>query len=131
MEMEKDQFLPYLDLKIIRNNNRLTFGIYTKETNTDCYIKNEGFNPVSHKHAIFNSLTFILVNIPLSTGEYNKEYKKIIEILEKNDYQKQIIDRKTDKFKKQRQLKSTTTLQTNQDQNKFHKFTYHPFFMHK
>ena len=72
-----------------------------------------------------------LCYIPLPTEEYNKEYKKIIEIAEKNGYQKQSIDRKIDKFKKQRQLKNTTTLQTNREQNKFHKFTYHPFFMHK
>ena len=32
--------------------------------NTDCYIKKEGFNSVSHKHAIFNSLTFRLINVP-------------------------------------------------------------------
>ena len=44
---------------------------------------------------------------------------------------KQIIYKKIDKFKTQRQLKNTTTLQTNKDKSKFHKFTYHPFFMHK
>ena len=51
--------------------------------------------------------------------------------MEKNDYQKQIVDNKIGKFKTQRQLKNTTTLKTNKDKSKFHKFTYHQFFMHK
>ena len=127
MDMEKDNMLPYLDLKLIRNNNSISFGIYRKDTNTDSYIKKEGFNPESHKQAIFNSLTFRLVNVPLSTEEYNK----IIEIAEKNGYRKQIIDKKIGKFKIQKQLKNTTTLQSEKEESKFHKFTYHPFFIHK
>ena len=39
MDMEKDNMLPYLDLKLIRNNNSISFGIYRKDTNTDSYIK--------------------------------------------------------------------------------------------
>ena len=89
------------------------------------YIKKEGFNPESHKQAIFNSLTFRLVNVPLSIEEYNK----IIEIAEKNGYRKQIIDKKIGKFKIQKQLRNTTTLKSDKEKNKFHIFTYHPFFM--
>ena len=88
-------------------------------------------NTMMDSHQLFNSLTFRLVNVPLSTEEYNKEYNKIIEIAEKNGYRKQIIDKKIGKFKIQKQLKNTTTLQPEKEESKFHKFTYHPFFMHK
>ena len=97
--MKKDYFLPYLGLKIITTSNVLTFGI---ETNTDSYIKREAFNPVSQKHAIFNSLTFKLVSVPLSNDEFNKEYKIIRYYWQKwlpktNDRQKKV------KFKKQQE----------------------------
>ena len=32
MEIEKSDYLPFLDLKIIKNNNKLEFGIFRKDT---------------------------------------------------------------------------------------------------
>ena len=42
--------------------------------------------------------TVLLVNVPLSKTEYNKEYEKISDIAEKNEYQKLIVDLKIAKF---------------------------------
>ena len=52
----------FLDLKI-----RIKFEIFRKVTQTDNYIKQKGFNPISHKHAIFYSLTYRLTNVPFNT----------------------------------------------------------------
>jgi hypothetical protein len=38
LETEIDGQLPFLDLKIKRNSDRLTFGIYRKPTHTENYI---------------------------------------------------------------------------------------------
>ena len=34
-----------LDLRIIRNSKKPTFGIYRKPMYTECYIKSNGYNP--------------------------------------------------------------------------------------
>ena len=44
LETEIDGQLPFLDLKITRNSNRLTFGIHRKPTHTECYINSNGYN---------------------------------------------------------------------------------------
>ena len=56
MEIENNNYLPFLDFKIMKNNKKLEFGIFRKDTNADNYIKANSYNPVTHKHAIFNSL---------------------------------------------------------------------------
>ena len=74
LETEIDGQLHFLDLKIKRNSNRLTFGIYRKPAHTESYINSNGYNPKSQKHAIFNSLVYRLLNTPL---EKNRVYQRI------------------------------------------------------
>jgi len=69
MEIEKSDYLPFLDLRIIKNNNKLEFRIFRKDTHSDNYIKANSYNPVTHKHAIINSLAYRLVNVPLNPVE--------------------------------------------------------------
>ena len=91
MEIEKSDYLPFLDLRIIKNNNKLEFGIFRKDTQSDNYIKANSYNPVTHKHAIINSLAYRLVNVPLYPVEYKKEYNCIIETAEKNGFKKTLV----------------------------------------
>ena len=65
METEIDGQLSFLDLKITRNSDRLTFVIYKKPTHTECYINSNGYNPKSQQNAVFNSLVYRLLNTPL------------------------------------------------------------------
>ena len=60
-------------------NNMLEFWIFRKYTHADNYIKANSDKPVTLKHAIINSLANILVNVPLNSVEYQKEYNCIIE----------------------------------------------------
>ena len=48
-------------------------------------LKANSCNPVTHKHAIINSLAYRLVNVPLNSAEYKKEYNCIIGTAEKMD----------------------------------------------
>ena len=66
MEIEKSDYLLFLDLRIIKNNNMLEFEIFRKDTHSDNYIKANSYNPVTHEHAIISSLAHRLVNVPLS-----------------------------------------------------------------
>ena len=52
--------------------------------------KANSYNPVTHKHAIINSLAYRLVNVPLNSVKYKKEYKSIIEIVEKKWIRKNV-----------------------------------------
>ena len=78
LETEIDGQLPFLDLKIKRNSDRLTFGIYRKPTHTENYINANGYNPKSQQHAVFNSLVYRLLNTPLEQTEYTREYEHIL-----------------------------------------------------
>lgn len=131
MEIEKDNHLPFLDLKIIKENNQLTFGIYHKPTHTDNYIKNDSYNPIAHKHAVLNSLTHRLVFTPLKEEEYNKEYKYIISTAINNGFSQQLVDKKIKKYKQQKQITESTQLEQIKDKPNFRKFTYHPKLHHK
>ena len=72
----------------MKNNKKLKFVIFKKDTYADNYIKVNSYNPVTHKHATINSLAFRLVNVPLNSGEYKKEYNCIIKTAEKNCFEK-------------------------------------------
>ena len=130
-EWEKDGILPFLDLKVIRNIDKLEFGIFRKETQTDNYIKAYSYNPRPHKHAIINSLTFRLTNIPLNKKEYNKEYEHILHTANKNGFGKELVEKKIKKFKHQKLKKEISTLNNLNEERKFKKFTFHPYVHHK
>jgi hypothetical protein len=49
METEKHNTLNYLDLTITNKNNKLTFAIYRKPTNTYLIIHNDSCHPHEHK----------------------------------------------------------------------------------
>ena len=102
MEIENNDYLPFLDLKIIKNNN-LEFGIFIKDTHADSYIKANSYDSVTHKHAIISILAYRLVNVPLNSAEYKKLYNCIIETAEKNGFEKTLVDKK---IKAQNRLKN-------------------------
>ena len=66
-----------VNLKIKRNSNRLTFGIYRKPTHIESYIDSNGYNPKSQQHAVFNSLYRLLIT-QLEQTEYTREYEHIL-----------------------------------------------------
>jgi Reverse transcriptase (RNA-dependent DNA polymerase)/GIY-YIG catalytic domain len=107
-ETEVDGILPFLDLEIIRNNNKIEFGIYKKPTSTKRYITSDSFCNTQHKHAAFNSMTYRLVNLPLKPEKFNSELKIINEIAELNGYDKIIVNTLVKKHKK-RAFKETIT----------------------
>ena len=71
-----DGQLPFMDLRIMRNSNKLTFGMYRKPTHIECYIKSNGYKPKSRQHAVFSSVVNRLLSAPLKQTECTKEYEQ-------------------------------------------------------
>ena len=111
-EMETDSHLPFLDVKVIRMNNHLEFGIYRKSTNTMRFITADSHHNGSHKKAAFHSLAHRLYNIPLPTNEFEKELKYIKEAARMNGYKDTFINRILDKHKRKQFIRAHTNLST-------------------
>lgn len=92
MEMEENQCLNYLDLKIKRNqDNSLSFGIFRKETHTGKYLDFSSKNPTSHKRSVAYSLFNRCKQICDSKEEKKKEDEFIWKQLKENNYPNQLI----------------------------------------
>ena len=76
------------------------------------HIKANSYNPVTHKHAIINSLAYRWVNVPLNSAVYKKQYNCIIETTEKNGSGKTLVDKKIKAQNRLKNIKNNTTLET-------------------
>ncbi len=110
MEKENDGFIPFLDLKIIRDTGNIKFDINRKATSTQQYIPINSSHPWSQKMASFNSMLHRLCTTPLDTEAYNRELKFIIQTAEINGYKKLTIEKLLKKHRKKQALRKLTTL---------------------
>ena len=109
-EEEVDGKLPFLDLLLSRNKNKIAFDIYRKSTTTDRFITSDSHHSYQHKLAAFRSLVHRLVNIPLSLTNFEKEKAKIIQIAQVNGYESKIINNLIRSTKRKKQLRDCTSL---------------------
>jgi hypothetical protein len=65
-EEETNGQLPFLDVLLIREGNRVVFDIYRKPTDAPLCIPYDSHHPMSHKLAAFESALFRMWAIPLS-----------------------------------------------------------------
>lgn len=72
-----------------------------------------------------------MVNLPLSKETYDEEYSQILKAAEKNGFRKKLVDKKIETFKKQKQIKTITTLASEKEKTIFKKFTFHPWATQK
>lgn len=56
VEKERDNILPFLDLMLTRNNEKIEISVYRKPTNTHRYIPANSHTSYQHKLAAFNSI---------------------------------------------------------------------------
>lgn len=94
MEMEIDNSINFLDLKIYKNlnNNNLEFGIYHKPTQTDITIPKFSNHCDTHKFAAFNSYIHRLTNTPITIKEFEIEENNIKQIAINNGFTEQDIN---------------------------------------
>ena len=92
LETEENKIINFLDIKIIRNENKLEFGVYRKPTQTDLVIPRESNHPMSYKLSAFRSMAHRLLTYNLSTQEFLKEKRIIRQIAYNNGYDLDVID---------------------------------------
>ena len=85
-EIEKDNVLPFLDIKVINKNSKLEFDIYRKPTFTSTLITSNSFHNYKHKMSAIHCMAHRMVSIPLDPTRYNAERNYIIEIGRINGY---------------------------------------------
>jgi len=92
MEVEENNVINFLDVKVIKAGNCLEFGIYRKPTQTDLVIPFQSNHPFQYKMAAFRSMVYRLLTYQLSSSEYDKEVKVIKHIAYVNGYDHTIVD---------------------------------------
>ena len=123
-KIEVHQQLNILDLTICRITDSLEYEIYRKPTSTDTVIASDSYQSYKVKMAAFHSLTHRILNIPLSTINYNSELDKIHSIATNNGYPPSMIDRMIHRKRKDVSLKSIYPIPSENPNNKCYKLTY-------
>ena len=111
-ELEINNSLPFLDIKVYRSLNSFTYEIYHKNTATDHVIPYDSNHPPSHKLSAFRSFFHRLFSIPLSELNFEKELNIIRNIALNNGFPLSVIDRL---FHRQQRRFITTKLTTLQN----------------
>jgi len=93
MELESDGCLPFLDICIKRNGNNLEFSVYRKPTNTDHVIHATSAHPIQYKMSTFSSFICLLLSVPMSHADYNRELSIVNHIAKENGYPLKIINK--------------------------------------
>lgn len=116
-EEEVDGKLNFLDLTVIRCNNKFEFDIFRKPTNTGRYITFDSYHPFKHKIAAFHSMIFRAINTPLTEDRLANEMVRIKQIASINGYTEQLINELVNAHKRKRELRDHTTLSLINEEN--------------
>lgn len=120
VEKELNGTLNFLDLSITRKNPKLEFKIYRKPTTTDTVIPALSNQSEHIKHAVFHSLIFRLINVPLSKSNFQDELNIIKQIAVNNGYEPELIDN----ILKRKLRKRTESLLYNSNTNNHNNHVY-------
>ena len=112
VELESERSLPFLDLRIGRNElcNQLNFEIYRKPTTTGHLIPYDSTHPFQHKIAAFHNLFHRALHIPMSQDNFSKECDVILHLAIENGFPLKIINSTFFKVYNKFRLKSLTHL---------------------
>lgn len=91
-EIGFNKSLNFLDLTISQQANNVVFNIFRKPTTTDTIIPASSNQSNNVKHAVFHSLIFRLINVPLSPKNFNIELNTIKQIAVNNGYDTELVN---------------------------------------
>uniref|UniRef100_A0A8D8PLV0 Reverse transcriptase domain-containing protein n=1 Tax=Cacopsylla melanoneura TaxID=428564 RepID=A0A8D8PLV0_9HEMI len=92
LEKEINGKLNFLDLGVRKEQKRLLYNIYRKETFTDCVINKRSNHPLNIKYAAFHSMLHRLISVPMDVDHYLKELGTIHQIAKNNGYKSSEIN---------------------------------------
>ena len=110
----------FLDLTITLNQNKHSFDIFHKKTETGVVIDKYSNHPFQQKTASFRAYLERLHRIPLSKPAYDKELKYIHQIAVNHNFNTNLIDKMSAKIKTKvnNQLAYTSNNNNNENNNK-------------
>jgi hypothetical protein len=88
---EINKSVNYLDLTINRNINKIELNIYRKLTSADITIQHTSNHPRDHRLAAFTYYINRMVTLPITEKAKKHEWKKILNIAQKNGFPINII----------------------------------------
>jgi hypothetical protein len=94
MEQESNNTIKYLDISILRNNDKLEYNIYSKPTTSSTVIHASSFHPIEHERMAFNYSINRVDKYPLSLENMKIELNIIRQTAKENNYSHSIIKRK-------------------------------------
>lgn len=110
IETEEEGKLPFLDILVKRNGQRLGFEVYRKPTSTQRFIVSRSNHAFQHKMAAFRTMIHRMYNVPMDKNSVEKEEQYIFETARKNGYEKELMKQLMRKERKRRNRDSQTTL---------------------
>ena len=97
-ELETEGKLPFLDMLIDRNNNKIVTSIYRKPTFTGLYTHFESFLPSVYKFGLLYTLLFRYFSLCSNYKLFHLEIVELKKIFLKNGYSSKFIDACTRRF---------------------------------
>ena len=92
MESEQDGELPFMDVKVMKVQDKLQRSVYRKPTFTGLYTRWDSFCPMSHKTNLVRSLTNRALKI-CSQATLNDELTNLRNIFRRNGYPTDMVNR--------------------------------------
>ena len=92
IEKEKDGCLPFLDVKIFRENEKFATNVYRKKTFSGVYTNFKSFIPETYKIGLIK-LLFRCFSLCSDFIKFHHEIDKLKSILYKNSYPRDLIDK--------------------------------------
>jgi GIY-YIG catalytic domain len=93
VEKEKERVLPFLNLKVIREKDRLVTDVYRKPTHTQRYVHWRSNHPRNNQVGILKNLLLIASRICDRKEDFSNEVNLLRDVFISNGYPWQVVDR--------------------------------------
>ena len=97
-ENESENYMPFLDVKVIRSDGSFITSLYRKPTFSGVYTNFGSFIPELYKQNLVSTLLFRIFTICSSWDLMHKEVMNLKDILRRNSYPQSLTDKLVKKF---------------------------------
>ena len=98
IEEEEDGRLSFLDINILRENDKFATNFYSKKTFSRVYTNFKNFLPETYKIGLIKSLLFRCFSLCSDFIKFHHEIDKLKSILCKNSYPRDLVDKSIKEF---------------------------------